>query len=112
MFIIILKSWKHIGLSLEGLLFTFERLYLTLFLLCSTDFQQALYELSYHVIKGNLKHEQAFNVLSDISVSIYICFLNLIIVTYFFLPLIQGSLKCVTCIFFYYLELENYSHCC
>uniref|UniRef100_A0A287A5V5 THO complex subunit 2 n=1 Tax=Sus scrofa TaxID=9823 RepID=A0A287A5V5_PIG len=31
------------------------------------DFQQALYELSYHVIKGNLKHEQAFNVLSDIS---------------------------------------------
>uniref|UniRef100_A0A2I2ZMS8 THO complex subunit 2 n=1 Tax=Gorilla gorilla gorilla TaxID=9595 RepID=A0A2I2ZMS8_GORGO len=40
---------------------------LTLFLLCSTDFQQALYELSYHVIKGNLKHEQASNVLSDIS---------------------------------------------
>ncbi|XP_037678702.1 THO complex subunit 2 [Choloepus didactylus] len=31
------------------------------------DFQQALYELSYHVIKGNLKHEQAFNVLNDIS---------------------------------------------
>nr|XP_054327101.1 THO complex subunit 2 isoform X11 [Pongo pygmaeus] len=31
------------------------------------DFQQALYELSYHVIKGNLKHEQASNVLSDIS---------------------------------------------
>ncbi|MXQ94562.1 hypothetical protein E5288_WYG008693 [Bos mutus] len=34
------------------------------------DFQQALYELSYHVIKGNLKHEQASNVLSDISVSV------------------------------------------
>ena len=32
-----------------------------------TDFQQALYELSYHVIKGNLKHEQASKVLSDIS---------------------------------------------
>ncbi|XP_069895884.1 THO complex subunit 2 isoform X5 [Dipodomys merriami] len=31
------------------------------------DFQQALYELSYHVIKGNLKHEQASNVLTDIS---------------------------------------------
>ncbi|KAM5290918.1 THO complex subunit 2 isoform 7-T8 [Glossophaga mutica] len=31
------------------------------------DFQQALYELSYHVIKGNLKHEQASNVFSDIS---------------------------------------------
>ncbi|XP_030160468.1 THO complex subunit 2 isoform X11 [Lynx canadensis] len=31
------------------------------------DFQQALYELSYHVIKGNLKHEQASNVLNDIS---------------------------------------------
>uniref|UniRef100_A0A2K5J4I0 THO complex subunit 2 n=1 Tax=Colobus angolensis palliatus TaxID=336983 RepID=A0A2K5J4I0_COLAP len=40
---------------------------LHLFLLCSTDFQQALYELSYHVIKGNLKHEQASNVLNDIS---------------------------------------------
>uniref|UniRef100_A0A2K6S532 THO complex subunit 2 n=1 Tax=Saimiri boliviensis boliviensis TaxID=39432 RepID=A0A2K6S532_SAIBB len=38
-----------------------------LFLLCSTDFQQALYELSYHVIKGNLKHEQASNVLNEIS---------------------------------------------
>uniref|UniRef100_A0A2K5EI15 THO complex subunit 2 n=1 Tax=Aotus nancymaae TaxID=37293 RepID=A0A2K5EI15_AOTNA len=38
-----------------------------LFLLRSTDFQQALYELSYHVIKGNLKHEQASNVLNDIS---------------------------------------------
>ncbi|XP_060039215.1 THO complex subunit 2 isoform X2 [Erinaceus europaeus] len=31
------------------------------------DFQQALYELSYHVVKGNLKHEQASNVLTDIS---------------------------------------------
>nr|XP_010340018.1 THO complex subunit 2 isoform X5 [Saimiri boliviensis boliviensis] len=31
------------------------------------DFQQALYELSYHVIKGNLKHEQASNVLNEIS---------------------------------------------
>ncbi|XP_073083905.1 THO complex subunit 2 isoform X8 [Manis javanica] len=31
------------------------------------DFQQALYELSCHVINGNLKHEQASNVLSDIS---------------------------------------------
>ncbi|XP_051034601.1 THO complex subunit 2 isoform X3 [Phodopus roborovskii] len=31
------------------------------------DFQQALYELSYHVIKGNLKHEQASSVLNDIS---------------------------------------------
>ena len=31
------------------------------------DFQQAVYELSYHVIKGNLKHEQASKVLSDIS---------------------------------------------
>ncbi|XP_004437380.1 THO complex subunit 2 isoform X5 [Diceros bicornis minor] len=31
------------------------------------DFRQALYELSYHVIKGNLKHEQASNVLNDIS---------------------------------------------
>uniref|UniRef100_A0A2K5CJY7 THO complex subunit 2 n=1 Tax=Aotus nancymaae TaxID=37293 RepID=A0A2K5CJY7_AOTNA len=30
------------------------------------DFQQALYELSYHVIKGNLKPEQASNVLNDI----------------------------------------------
>ncbi|KAB0393538.1 hypothetical protein E2I00_013112 [Balaenoptera physalus] len=34
------------------------------------DFQQALYELSYHVIKGNLKHEQASNVLNDISISV------------------------------------------
>ncbi|XP_019805039.1 THO complex subunit 2 isoform X9 [Orcinus orca] len=33
----------------------------------SRDFQQALYELSCHVIKGNLKHEQASNVLNDIS---------------------------------------------
>uniref|UniRef100_A0A2K6R5R0 THO complex subunit 2 n=1 Tax=Rhinopithecus roxellana TaxID=61622 RepID=A0A2K6R5R0_RHIRO len=50
--------------------FTFhvqEIVSLHLFLLCSTDFQQALYELSYHVIKGNLKHEQASNVLNDIS---------------------------------------------
>lgn len=31
------------------------------------DFQQALYELSYHVIKGTLKPEQASNVLNDIS---------------------------------------------
>ncbi|XP_057616718.1 THO complex subunit 2 [Chionomys nivalis] len=31
------------------------------------DFQQALYELSYHVIKGNLKHEQASSILNDIS---------------------------------------------
>uniref|UniRef100_A0A8D0CBS1 THO complex subunit 2 n=1 Tax=Salvator merianae TaxID=96440 RepID=A0A8D0CBS1_SALMN len=28
--------------------------------------QQALYELAYHVVKGNLKHEQASNVLNDI----------------------------------------------
>ncbi|XP_030894060.1 THO complex subunit 2 isoform X4 [Leptonychotes weddellii] len=35
------------------------------------DFQQALYELSYHVIKGNLKHEQASNVLNDISEFLY-----------------------------------------
>ncbi|XP_022417547.1 THO complex subunit 2 isoform X6 [Monodon monoceros] len=33
----------------------------------SRDFQQALFELSCHVIKGNLKHEQASNVLNDIS---------------------------------------------
>ncbi|XP_045439509.1 THO complex subunit 2 isoform X6 [Pipistrellus kuhlii] len=31
------------------------------------DFQQVLYELSYHVIKGNLKHEQASAVFNDIS---------------------------------------------
>ncbi|XP_066104706.1 THO complex subunit 2 isoform X5 [Saccopteryx bilineata] len=31
------------------------------------DFQQALYELSHHVIKGNLKQEQASNVFSEIS---------------------------------------------
>ncbi|XP_045691270.1 LOW QUALITY PROTEIN: THO complex subunit 2-like [Phyllostomus hastatus] len=31
------------------------------------DFQRALYELSYHVIKGTLKHEQASNVFNDIS---------------------------------------------
>ncbi|XP_059535243.1 THO complex subunit 2 isoform X7 [Myotis daubentonii] len=31
------------------------------------DFQQVLYELSYHVIKGNLKHEQASNVFNDIN---------------------------------------------
>ncbi|KAK2503524.1 hypothetical protein MC885_006227 [Smutsia gigantea] len=31
------------------------------------DFQRALYELSYHVINGNLKHEEASNVLKDIS---------------------------------------------
>ncbi|XP_038604398.1 THO complex subunit 2 isoform X3 [Tachyglossus aculeatus] len=30
------------------------------------EIQQALYELAYHVIKGNLKHDQASNVLSDI----------------------------------------------
>uniref|UniRef100_A0A8C5SKB8 THO complex subunit 2 n=1 Tax=Laticauda laticaudata TaxID=8630 RepID=A0A8C5SKB8_LATLA len=28
--------------------------------------QQALYELAYHVVKGNLKHDQASNVLNDI----------------------------------------------
>ncbi|XP_070615984.1 THO complex subunit 2 isoform X1 [Erythrolamprus reginae] len=28
--------------------------------------QQALYELAYHVVKGNLKHDQASNVLTDI----------------------------------------------
>lgn len=33
----------------------------------SRDFQQALYELSYHVVKGNLKREQASNVFNDIS---------------------------------------------
>ncbi|KAI5935189.1 THO complex subunit 2 [Manis javanica] len=32
-----------------------------------TDFQQALYELSCHVVNGNLKHEHASNVLNDIS---------------------------------------------
>ncbi|KAM8752592.1 THO complex subunit 2 isoform 8-T11 [Rhynchonycteris naso] len=31
------------------------------------DFQQALYELSHHVIKGNLKQEQASNVFNEIS---------------------------------------------
>ncbi|XP_036736725.2 THO complex subunit 2 isoform X6 [Manis pentadactyla] len=31
------------------------------------DFQQALYELSCHVVNGNLKHEHASNVLNDIS---------------------------------------------
>ncbi|KAK2490112.1 hypothetical protein MC885_011648 [Smutsia gigantea] len=31
------------------------------------DFQRALYELSCHVINGNLKHEEASNVLKDIS---------------------------------------------
>ncbi|KAI5282071.1 Tho Complex Subunit 2 [Manis pentadactyla] len=31
------------------------------------DFQQALYELSCHVVNGNLKHEHASNVLKDIS---------------------------------------------
>nr|NP_001366034.1 THO complex subunit 2-like [Jaculus jaculus] len=31
------------------------------------DFQQALYELSYYVVKGHLKYEQASNVLHDIS---------------------------------------------
>ncbi|KAH0510598.1 THO complex subunit 2 [Microtus ochrogaster] len=35
--------------------------------LACRDFQQALYELSYHVIKGTLKPEQASSVLSDIS---------------------------------------------
>ncbi|XP_028922954.1 THO complex subunit 2 isoform X3 [Ornithorhynchus anatinus] len=30
------------------------------------EIQQALYELAYHVIKGNLKHDQASNVLNDI----------------------------------------------
>ncbi|KAI5279178.1 Tho Complex Subunit 2 [Manis pentadactyla] len=36
---------------------------------CSSyrDFQQALYELSCHVVNGNLKHEHASNVLKDIS---------------------------------------------
>ncbi|KAI5936112.1 THO complex subunit 2, partial [Manis javanica] len=36
---------------------------------CSSyrDFQQALYELSCHVVNGNLKHEHASNVLNDIS---------------------------------------------
>uniref|UniRef100_F7HRD3 THO complex subunit 2 n=1 Tax=Callithrix jacchus TaxID=9483 RepID=F7HRD3_CALJA len=52
------KNWKGM-LNLDCIFI--------LFLLCSTDFQQALYELSYHVIKGNLKHEQASNVLNDIS---------------------------------------------
>lgn len=35
--------------------------------LACRDFQQALYELSYHVIKGTLKPEQASSVLNDIS---------------------------------------------
>lgn len=35
--------------------------------LACRDFQQALYELSYYVIRGTLKPEQASNVLSDIS---------------------------------------------
>uniref|UniRef100_A0A7N4PDE3 THO complex subunit 2 n=1 Tax=Sarcophilus harrisii TaxID=9305 RepID=A0A7N4PDE3_SARHA len=30
------------------------------------DLQQVIYELSYHVIRGNLKHDQASNVLNDI----------------------------------------------
>uniref|UniRef100_A0A8C9LCU1 Uncharacterized protein n=1 Tax=Pavo cristatus TaxID=9049 RepID=A0A8C9LCU1_PAVCR len=32
----------------------------------STDIQQALYELSSHVVRGNLKNEQASGVLADI----------------------------------------------
>ncbi|KAK2527352.1 Thoc2 [Columba guinea] len=37
-------------------------------LLCSwkKDIQQALYELAYHVVRGNLKHDQASNVLGDV----------------------------------------------
>uniref|UniRef100_A0A8C0GI88 THO complex subunit 2 n=1 Tax=Chelonoidis abingdonii TaxID=106734 RepID=A0A8C0GI88_CHEAB len=34
------------------------------------DIQQALYELANHVVKGNLKHDQASNVLSDVIVNI------------------------------------------
>ncbi|XP_062440473.1 THO complex subunit 2 isoform X3 [Rhea pennata] len=30
------------------------------------DIQQALYELAYHVVRGNLKHDQASNVLGDV----------------------------------------------
>lgn len=37
-----------------------------------TDIQQALYELSSHVVRGNLKHEQASGVLADIIVSLYL----------------------------------------
>uniref|UniRef100_A0A8D0EM04 THO complex subunit 2 n=1 Tax=Strix occidentalis caurina TaxID=311401 RepID=A0A8D0EM04_STROC len=33
------------------------------------DIQQALYELAYHVVRGNLKHDQASNVLGDVIVS-------------------------------------------
>ena len=71
------------------------------------DFQQALYELSYHVIKGNLKHEQASNVLSDISVSMHMFFkfYNCYI---FFLPLIQGILKYNLC----FILFKMVSHCC
>uniref|UniRef100_A0A8C6Z351 Uncharacterized protein n=1 Tax=Nothoprocta perdicaria TaxID=30464 RepID=A0A8C6Z351_NOTPE len=32
----------------------------------SADIQQALYELAYHVVRGNLKHDQASNVLGDV----------------------------------------------
>uniref|UniRef100_A0A2K6R5P6 THO complex subunit 2 n=1 Tax=Rhinopithecus roxellana TaxID=61622 RepID=A0A2K6R5P6_RHIRO len=56
--VVINSEWCYLWLTIVSL---------HLFLLCSTDFQQALYELSYHVIKGNLKHEQASNVLNDIS---------------------------------------------
>lgn len=38
---------------------------------CPTGIQQALYELAYHVVKGNLKHDQASNVLNDVIVSMY-----------------------------------------
>lgn len=52
--------------------YSFE--YITLFsppLSRFTGIQKALYELTYHVVKGNLKHDQASNVLSDVIVSIY-----------------------------------------
>uniref|UniRef100_A0A2K5PZQ9 THO complex subunit 2 n=1 Tax=Cebus imitator TaxID=2715852 RepID=A0A2K5PZQ9_CEBIM len=60
--VVISSEWGYLWLTVIELDCIF-----ILFLLRSTDFQQALYELSYHVIKGNLKHEQASNVLNDIS---------------------------------------------
>lgn len=100
------KSEKYIDLP-QGFCFSCSRdCVLTFFLLYSTDFQQVLYELSYHVIKGNLKHEHASNVFSDISVSMYYmlfykcnnCYL-------FLLHLIQTSLKCIICILFIQNEM-------
>ncbi|KAF7244895.1 THO complex subunit 2 [Varanus komodoensis] len=56
-----IKNWEKSGKS--------EFLQLCRTLSENTTFrgiQQALYELAYHVVKGNLKHDQASNVLNDI----------------------------------------------